>query len=190
MGSATAVLSAPVSAQEPRAPGRDALLEELFSAHYGGLCRLATLLLRDAGAAEEVVQEAFLRTFSSWWRLRQPDRAQFYVRAAVVNLCRSRLRRRHREETSNRASWERPPARRADATEDALVVLAAVRALPRRQREAVVLRYYGDLADHDVAAVLGCSVGTVKSHLARARETLARALAEPAPTGGGAGGRE
>ena len=48
--------------------------------HYGGLCRLATLLLGDAAAAEEVVQEAFLRTFSSWWRLRQPERAQFYVR--------------------------------------------------------------------------------------------------------------
>ena len=92
-----------------------------------------------------------------------------------MNLCRSRLRERQHEEASNRAELG-PGTRTAGTTptEDALVVLAAVRTLPQRQREAVVLRYYADLAEQDVAKVLGCSVGTVKSQLARARVTLAR----------------
>jgi RNA polymerase sigma-70 factor (sigma-E family) len=161
------------------------LLEALFSEHYGGFCRLAALLLDDASAAEEVVQEAFLRTFSSWWRVRQPERAQFYVRAAVVNLCRSRLRRRNSEEAGNRASWSDPVEGRDEAAEDAVVVLDAVRALPRRQRETVVLRYYADLSERDVATALGCSVGTVKSQLARARATLAKRLAPASDPSGG-----
>ena len=123
-----------------------------------------------------MVQEAFLRTFSSWWRLRQPDRAQWYVRAAVVNLCRSRLRRRGSEEAGNRASWRDPAEWSDEAVDDALVILEAVRTLPPRQRETVVLRYYQDLSERDVATLLGCSVGTVKSQLARARVTLAAAL--------------
>ena len=156
---------------------REDLLEGVFAEHYGGFCRLATLLLGDGAGAEEVVQEAFLRTFSSWWRLRQPERAQWYVRAAVVNLCRSRLRRRGTEEAKNRASWPDRADRSDRAVDDALVVLDAVRTLPTRQREAVVLRYYEDLTERDVATVLGCSVGTVKSQLARARASLARSLA-------------
>jgi RNA polymerase sigma-70 factor (sigma-E family) len=156
---------------------REVLLEGVFAEHYGGFCRLATLLLGDGAGAEEVVQEAFLRTFSSWWRLRQPERAQWYVRAAVVNLCRSRLRRRGPEEAGNRASWPDRADWSDNAVEDALVVLDAVRTLPTRQREAVVLRYYEDLTERDVATVLGCSVGTVKSQLARARSSLARSLA-------------
>ncbi len=162
-----------------RPANREDLLEAVFAEHYGGFCRLATLLLGNASGAEEVVQEAFLRTFSSWWRVRQPERAQWYVRAAVVNLCRSRLRRRGTEEAGNRASWRDPTDWSDDAVEDALVVLEAVRTLPPRQRETVVLRYYEDLSERDVATVLGCSVGTVKSQLARARASLARSLAPP-----------
>jgi len=169
--------------EERRARSND-LLEAVFSEHYGGFCRLATLLLSDASAAEEVVQEAFLRTFSSWWRVRQPERAQFYVRAAVVNLCRSRLRRRGSEEAGNRASWRDPAEGPQGSPDDAVVILEAVSALPRRQRETVVLRYYADLSERDVAAALGCSVGTVKSQLARARATLAQLLGpEGTPAG-------
>ena len=153
------------------------LLEAVFVEHYGGLCRLAALLLGDGAGAEEVVQEAFLRTFSSWWRVRQPDRARWYVRAAVVNLCRSRLRRRGTEEAGNRASWRDPAEWHDDELDDGLVVLDAVRTLPPRQRETVILRYYEDLTEREVAAALGCSVGTVKSQLARARVSLARTLA-------------
>jgi RNA polymerase sigma-70 factor (sigma-E family) len=170
-----------ISVVPARPAPREELLEEVFAEHYGGLCRLAALLLDDRSAAEEVVQEAFLRTFSSWWRLREPERAQWYVRAAVVNLCRSRLRRRHHEEAGNRVSWDDPAEGPEARSDDAIVVLEAVRGLPRRQRETVVLRYYADLSERDVAAVLGCSVGTVKSQLARARVSLAQRLASEAP---------
>lgn len=158
----------------PAAP--KSLLEAVFAEHYGGLCRLATLLLDDGAAAEEVVQEAFLRTFSSWWRVRQPDRARWYVRAAVVNLSRSRLRKRTTEAAGNEATWRTRNDWTNDRVDDALDVLEAVRALPERQRETVVLRYYEDLSERDVAETLGCSVGTVKSQLARARATLAGRL--------------
>jgi RNA polymerase sigma-70 factor (sigma-E family) len=174
---AVVALGYPLSAApQGRAGPKNDLLEAVFADHYEGFCRLATLLLDDRSAAEEVVQEAFLRTFSSLWRLRQPNRAQFYVRATVVNLCRSRLRRRGREETTNRAHWRDAAQWDDERVEDALAVLDAVRALPRRQRETVILRYYEDLSERDVATALGCSVGTVKSQLARARNTLAQRL--------------
>ncbi|HVX22427.1 MAG TPA: SigE family RNA polymerase sigma factor [Acidimicrobiales bacterium] len=164
---------------------RDQQIAALFDQHYAGLCRLATLLLDDRSAAEEVVQDAFLRTFAGWRRLRQPERARWYLRAAVVNGCRSRGRRRVTEDRGNRSVWVTQSAAgpgRLDGglgagdPDDALVVLQAVRALPPRQREAVVLRYYDDLSEADVAAVLGCAVGTVKSQLAKARANLARQL--------------
>ncbi len=169
--------------------GRDAAVVALFDAHYTGLCRLATLLLDDPGQAEEAVQEAFLRTFVGWRRLRHPERAHAYLRAAVVNQCRSRGRRRSTEQRGNRAVWSEaredagfPDVERAG---DVLAVLDAVRSLPTRQREAVVLRYYGDLSEADVARALGCAVGTVKSQLSKARTTLSRLLedAQTAPVG-------
>ena len=94
-----------------RRAGRDEQVAALFDEHYAGLCRLATLLLDDRGAAEEVVQEAFLRTYSGWWRIRHPERARAYLRAAVVNQCRSRGRRRVSEDRGNR---QRPGRRDAE----------------------------------------------------------------------------
>lgn len=156
---------------------RDALVVELFNRDHLRLCRLATLLLSDPARAEEVVQEAFLRTFSGWSGLRDPERADAYVRRAVVNLCRSRLRRRRVERTGNEAAWRRDNVA-ADDTLDgvATAVLDAVRSLPPRQREAVVLHYFADLSGPAVAHSMGCAEGTVKSQLAKARATLARAL--------------
>ncbi len=127
---------------------RDEIVARLFDEHYRGLCRLAGLLLGDAAAAEEVVQEAFLRTFSGWWRVRHPERAQWYLRASVVNLCRSRLRRRTTEDRGNRVTWSETAGNaRADVADvadamdksaDALTLVALVRRLPPRQRDAVV----------------------------------------------------
>ena len=160
--------------------GRDAAVAALFDAHYAGLSRLATLLLGDPGQAEEAVQEAFLRTFVGWRRLRHPERAQAYLRAAVVNQCRSRGRRATTEQRKYRVVWAgaEQDAGLVDVerTGDVLVVLDAVRSLPARQREAVVLRYYADLSEADVAKALGCSVGTVKSQLSKARATLSGLL--------------
>ncbi len=84
---------------------RDRAIAALFDAHYAGLCRLATLLLEDPGQAEEAVQEAFLRTFVGWRRLRHTEHAGTYLRAAVVNQCRSRGRRRVTEQRGNRMLW-------------------------------------------------------------------------------------
>jgi RNA polymerase sigma-70 factor (sigma-E family) len=152
----------------------------LFDQHYAGLCRLAFLLLDDRATAEEAVQDAFVRTFAGWHRLRHPERAHAYLRAAVVNQCRSRGRRRLREQRGNRRLWEAAPEGVWDTegSADSMAVLDAVRALPPRQREAVVLRYYEDLPESDVAAALGCSLGTAKSQLAKARASLARRLGE------------
>jgi RNA polymerase sigma-70 factor (sigma-E family) len=165
---------------------RDAAVTELFDAHYAGLCRLATLLLADPGQAEEAVQEAFLRTYVGWRRLRHPERAGAYLRAAVVNQCRSRGRRRMTEQRGNRAVWAdvRDDGGPSDVerTGEVLAVLDAVCSLPTRQREAVVLRYYADLSEADVAEALGCSVGTVKSQLFKARATLARRLSSEDPS--------
>ena len=157
---------------------REELVRALFAAHYVALCRLAHLLLGDGAAAEEVVQEAFLRTFVGWRRLRRPECGDRYLRAAVVNLCRSRLRRlalERRFAAGARAEPDRWEDRSPQDSDDGLVA-RAVRALPPRQRAAVVLRYYSDLPEADIAATLGCSVGTVKSQLAKARVSLARTL--------------
>lgn len=165
---------------EGSARSRDTAVAALFDEHYEGLCRLATLLLDDRGQAEEAVQEAFVRTFTGWRRLRHPERAAAYLRAAVVNQCRSRGRRRASELRGNRRAWatvpDALPSREIERTGDVLAVLEAVRALAPRQREVVVLRYYADLSEADVAAALGCSPGTVKSQLSKARASLAGRL--------------
>lgn len=148
--------------------GADALTS-LFEAEYGHLCRLAYLLTGDASRAEEVVMDAFVRSMARWRDVREPGA---YVRRAVVNLSSNRRRR---------AFFERrhpldAGAAAIELAEPADDVWAAVRALPPKQRAAVVLRYWDDLGDAQIAAVLGCSVGTVKSQLSKARASLARAL--------------
>lgn len=171
---------------------RDASITRLFDEHYRGLCRLAGLLLGDSAGAEEVVQEAFLRTFSGWWRVRYPERAQWYLRKSVVNLCRSRLRRRGTEERGNRVTWASDSTRNEDSpdrADDSMMLVAHVRRLPPRQRDAVILRYYEDLPEAEIARFLGCAVGTVKSQLAKARATLAKAIGEdPSEVSGADGG--
>ena len=153
------------------------LLASLFDAHYRSLCRLAYVLLGDPAHAEDVVQEAFLRTFTGLGRLRDRDRADAYLRRSVVNLSRSRLRRRSVEGRGNAAAHQAGQLVSPLGGSD-LDLLRAVRALPPRQRAAVALFYYADLAESDVASTLGCSVGTVKSQLAKARAALARCLGE------------
>jgi RNA polymerase sigma-70 factor (sigma-E family) len=150
------------------------LLTVLYTSHYRELVRLAAFLTSDRDNAEEIVQDAYVKVHGSWRGVRELDKAEAYLRTAVVNLSRSRLRRRqvaakHRPE---------PLPDMASAESSALeivqreVVLSALQALPRRQREAVVLRYYGDLTEAQTAAAMGCSVGSVKSHTSRAMAAL------------------
>ena len=158
----------------------DGSLTALYAAHYRPLVRLATFLLRDPGQAEEVVQDAFVAMHGSWRRLRDPDKAEAYLRQTVVNRSRSGLRRR-RVETKHAP---KPSPDHASAEYGALAeldrsaVVAALRGLPQRQREVLVLRYYGDLSEAQIAGTLGISAGAVKSHASRGMSAL-RTTLEP-----------
>jgi len=168
----------PVSADPHDRASADEAVEALYAAHWVGLVRLAALLLRDQRAAEDVTQDAFIALHHHWGRLRDPDRALAYLRRSVVNGCRSAHRRsavadRHRPEPlSDTASAEAAVL----AVERRATVLAAVAALPRRQREVLVLRHWLDLSEADIAATLGISRGSVKSHSSRGIAALRTTL--------------
>ncbi len=156
----------------------DEALTALYSAHYRHLVRLATFLLHDQGAAEEVVQDAFVAMHGAWRRLRDPEKAEAYLRQAVVNRSRSGLRHRKVE-----AKYAPKPAPDAPSAEygamgalDRRTVIDALRELPQRQREVLVLRYYGDLSEADIADAMKVSKGAVKSHTFRGMATLRRLL--------------
>jgi RNA polymerase sigma-70 factor (sigma-E family) len=152
----------------------DRAVTELYSAHYLPLVRLAALLIRDVAAAEEVVQGSFVALHRGWGRVCDRDTALFYLRRSVVKRSRSVLR--HRVAGDRHASG--PPAEVASAEHGGTVLLersavvAALRALPPRQREALVMRYYGDMSEAQIASVMGVSRGSVKTHTASAMGTL------------------
>lgn len=152
---------------------------ELFDRHYTSLCRLAYVILGDEALAEEMVMEALLKTYSGWWRIRDLDNADVYLRRAVVNLCRSKIRRKMIEARVNRASAAEPAPPTGwdpERHETNRLVWNAVLTLPERQRACVVLRYFEDLPEAQIADILECSVGTVKSQLAKARAKLEKSL--------------
>ena len=152
-------------------PGWDAdtAVEELYAAHYRPLVRLSSLLVRDVSTAEEVVQDAFVAMHGRWRSLREPDKAVAYLRQAVVNRSRSVLR--HRGVQARHAHALVPDRSASDdpayAVARRTAVLDALAELSARQREVLVLRYYLDLSEADVAATLGISRGAVKSHTSR-----------------------
>jgi RNA polymerase sigma-70 factor (sigma-E family) len=157
---------------------RGDLVTELYQAHAVTLVRTANLLLRDQATAEDVVQDAFLGLYRALPRLVDHDQILPYLRTAVINGSRSVLRARRRAVL--RKAQHEPPGSSAESTaidsEDRRVVLAAVARLPRRAREVLVLRYYLDLQDQEIAAALGVSRGTVSSTASRGLAALAREL--------------
>ncbi len=156
----------------------DEALTELYAAHYASLVRLAALLLHDRDGAEEVVQDSFVAIHGTWRRLRDPDAGLAYLRRAVLNRSRSALRRRRTVEkyapapTTEGASAEYRALSRLEHDD----LLAALRRLPHRQREVLVLRYYLDLAETDIASALGITRGSVKTHASRGMAALRTAL--------------
>jgi RNA polymerase sigma-70 factor (sigma-E family) len=154
----------------------DDALEMLYAAHWRRLVRLAVMLVHAQGSAEEIVQDSFVAMHAKWNRLHDPDKALAYLRQSVVNRSRSHLRhltvvRRHAER-----QVLPPPEEGADLPAYEVdrrgTVLAALRALPRRQREVLVLRYYLDLPEAEIADTLGISRGAVKSHASRGAAAL------------------
>ena len=155
----------------------DTAVEQLYAAHYKRLVRLSVLLVQDVETAEEVVQDAFVAMHGRWRTLREPDKALAYLRQAVVNRSRSVLRRRgveRRHEPARTLSVVPEPGADSSALvhERRQAVLDALRALPRRQREVLALRYYLDLSEADIAETLGIRRGAVKSHASRGTAAL------------------
>jgi RNA polymerase sigma-70 factor (sigma-E family) len=152
----------------------------LYAEHALGLVRLAVLLVGDRASAEDVVQDAFLGLYRRWERLTDTSTPVAYLRVSVLNGCRTALRRRSRARSVGNLT-ERP-ADSAEAvallSEEQRAVAGALRRLPERQREALVLRYYLDLSEADIAAAMGISRGTVKSTTSRALATVGRTLRE------------
>lgn len=147
------------------------------TARYEALARTAFLLTGDRGHAEDLVQTALLKTLRGWDRLRDPDAATAYTRTVMVRLAGRWSRRRWRGEIPTQLFDASGPESDRDA---ALDVQAALRALPWQQRAVLVLRYFDDLSEHETAAVLGCSDGTVKSRAHRALAALrASGLLDP-----------
>lgn len=164
------------------APGT-AEVAALFHAHYPGMVRVGYLLTGDRALAEELAQEAFVRTWRRWDQVRSREAAPAYLRATVVNLARMSLRRRVIE-LRHRATLalDEPAGDEQPGTTARIDVRRALLRLPLRKRTCLVLRFYADLSEEDTARALGVAVGTVKSQTHRALKLLERYLRE-----GGAG---
>jgi RNA polymerase sigma-70 factor (sigma-E family) len=141
---------------------------------YQPLVRLAVLLVRDMGTAEEVVQDSFIAMHANWRRLNDRASAAWYLRQCVVNRSRSVLRRRSVAERQAPQPLPDMPSAEEVAFEriERSAVIAALHRLAPRQREALVLRYYADLSGTQIAAAMGISQGAVKRHTTRALSAL------------------
>lgn len=179
-GEATMTLL-PLAAPAPAVAGWAAgqALTDLYRAHYGALVRMAALLLSDMASAEEVVQDSFVAMNVAWPRLRDDGKALAYLRQSVVNRARSVLR--HRQVADRNPPKPDPDAPSAELGAMTLLersaVVRALRLLPPRQREVLVLRFYQDLSEPQVAAAMGISRGAVKAHTSRAMASMRKVLA-------------
>ncbi len=156
----------------------DQAVTTMYRAHYRSLVRMAGLLVGDPGTAEDVVQDAFVAMHSAWRRLRDSDKALPYLRQSVVNRARSVLR--HRGVAQRHVPQPAPDMPSAEYGAFALLersaVVEALASLPLRQREVMVLKFYADLSEADIAAAMGISPGSVKSHASRGMAALRTVL--------------
>jgi RNA polymerase sigma-70 factor (sigma-E family) len=150
----------------------------LFDLHYVELVAMARLLVDDRETAEDVVMEAFTALHRRWPVLRDPGEAHRYLRSCVLNGARSQLRRRRVRRLHEGRQLREPvsPDDVARTGTDHEALTRSMRGLPTRQREVLVLRFYLDLSEDEVAEALGIGKGSVKQHSARGLAALARAL--------------
>jgi RNA polymerase sigma-70 factor (sigma-E family) len=167
------------AAQAPPERAAALTLEDLYRQHRMRFVRLAILLVDDPATAEDVVQEAFAGLHRHWAGLRDAAAALAYLRTAVVNGSRSVLRRRKtaREYTPPHNVNARSAESLAMLTAEHQAVVRALAQLPDRQREVLVLRYYGGLSEAEIAEATGISRGTVKSTASRGLDALQRVIA-------------
>jgi len=173
------LVGAPVAAERATPIDADRLVITLFEQEGQSLVRLARLFVDDRNAAEDLVQEAFIRLARSVHRIEDRAKAPAYLRSIVLNLARDHNRRglvslRHQLPTDDRPAADDEIVLRDDQQR----VLDAVRELPTQQRNCVVLRYYEELGVAGIAAALGISENSVKTHLKRGMATLGRLLGE------------
>ncbi len=159
---------------------RQRLVVSLFEAEGTALVRLARIFTDDASAAEDLVQEAFVRLHRSAHRIEDPDRSAAYLRSIVLNLARDHNRRgllslRH-EATATRSAAPDGPDDTVVRTERQAEVLDALLGLSRRQRECLVLRFYFDLSEREIGATLGISSNSVKTHCRRGLASMRELL--------------
>lgn len=168
MGDTVAVADAPSDA----AVSDETMLAALFVNRYDALVRFGTAITGSHEKAEDAVQDAFARLFARPRRLRDRDAADAYLRSIVLNAARSAARR---------PLLHRPPRPDADVAASVVArrdIVAALQALPRREREAVALRYLLDLSERETALALRVSVGSVKGYTSRGLARLADVLGD------------
>ena len=153
-------------------PVHEAEFREFVAGRSAALLRVAFLICGDAGLAEDLLQTALTRTYLAWRRLGGMVSVEAYARRVLVNTATSWWRRRWRAERPTGVVPERPVADRTDAYADRDEVWQLLQSLPARQRAVIVLRYYDDMSEAEIAAALELSIGTVKSHASRALATL------------------
>jgi RNA polymerase sigma-70 factor (sigma-E family) len=166
----------------PDSASADEAVTLLYTNHYRSLVRLAGLLVRDEPTAEEVVQDCFIAVHGRWHRLREEGKALAYLKQAVINRSRSVLRHRVVADRYEPKPEPAPPSAEhgAIALLERTAVISALRALPHRQRQAIVLRFYADLSEAQIAELMGISKGAVKSHTARGMAALRMVLEQTA----------
>jgi RNA polymerase sigma-70 factor (ECF subfamily) len=160
-------------------PAAEQDFRQFVAARGPALQRTAYLLIGDWGHAEDLVQTTLMKTYLAWLRLGKIEAVEAYTRAVMVNTATSWWRRRWHGE---RPAAVFPDSPTADTTENFLEqdrVWRFVSRLPPRQRAVLVLRYYEDLTEAETARMMGISVGTVKSHTARALTALRRWMGTP-----------
>jgi RNA polymerase sigma-70 factor (sigma-E family) len=160
-------------------------ITELYAAHRLQLVRLAVLLVDDFASAEDVVQDAFAALARRPDAVRDPSKALAYLRVSVVNTARSALRRRRTARGYSPPDDVAPPGPEDAAVlaEEHREVIAGLHTLAPRQREVLVLRYWSNLSEAEIARTLGISQGTVKSTASRALVALEKSMAKAATSG-------
>ncbi|MFB4302442.1 SigE family RNA polymerase sigma factor [Actinomadura sp. NTSP31] len=159
-------------------PSAERAVTQLYEAHALDLVRLALVMVGDRQTAEDVVQDSFLGLYRRWGRLKDPGKALTYLRSSVLNNCRSVLRRRGRSLLGTRDVPAASAESRVLDLEQGKEILEALRRLPHRQRETLVLRFVLDMSEEETARILRVSRGTVRSNTSRGRTALERMLGE------------
>jgi len=154
----------------------DRALTALYGEHYAALVRPAAFLVQDMATAEKVVQDSFVALHAAWRRLPDADDALSFLRQSVVNRSRSVLRDRPNRNPPGPPPEAAGAERRTITGLEHPALISALRALPARQREVLVLRYYANLSETQIAQAMGISRSAVKRHCARAAAALAAPL--------------